>query len=209
MKGKKKRLSLQKKRVKKFKELTGRKRLSSEIKNLLNIFTPSQVVKGLSDSNKKTWGKRIASYKKLGGEINNISHTLLAFMTPKNVYKVLSQKQVREERERERSFPSMPKEEIPTPSTDRGIPTLGKCDYDHLPSNIKNLSHRSGDWLYECSAWNLREIDFDVVATDLGSYGSYANDYNNIEIARMFIRARGLPIKVVKIDLMHAKLEWE
>lgn len=122
------------KKLRKLKEMTGKKRLTYDQKKALHNFTAKQVSKHI-DVGSKTYARRLKAFEKLYGTADEQARYVLEYLTPKATAKKL---------------------EIEAIDPDDGLEeatfsevSLPKKTWNDLPTEFKKWSHKSGSYMYE------------------------------------------------------------
>lgn len=129
-----------------YKELSGKKRLSDVEKRALLKYTPKQVLKAQNLS-QKIYEKRLAAFRELvGRDINPAEYVDLRYLTPKQTVKRYEIEKTEEKTTEDQS--SEATEEFPDLFTSVQLPSFRWWD---IPSIIRSSAEerRSGGFLYE------------------------------------------------------------
>lgn len=131
--------------VEKYKELTGKMRISKKERAALKYTTPKQLAKERSKTKEqraKAQARRIKQYEKKYGKVDEKKAEMLYYSTPARVAKYTGDKL-----------------------------TLGWIEYHQFENWARNWQHTSGSWMYMYSAWD--GFDADQIIADGPSAGGF------------------------------------
>jgi len=162
------------KRVRKLRELTGKRRLTYDQKKALHNFTARQVAKHV-DAGSKTYNRRLKTFEKIYGTADEQTRYVLEYLTPKATAKKL---------------------EIEAIDPDDGLEeatfsevSLPKKTWNELPAAFKKWDHGSGSYMYENSAilW-LDNAALPIDMQKLFDEGDDGDDHTNRDFFKKFTK---------------------
>ena len=157
------------KRLRKFKELTGKKRLTYDQKKALHTFTAKQVARHV-DAGSKAYARRLKTFEKIYGPADEQARYVLEYLPTKSAAKKLEIEADLEE------------------AVFSNVSLPDKTWYE-LPSKFKKWSHSSGDYMYENSEilW-LDNAAMPIDMQDLFERGSDGDDHSNHDFFKTFTK---------------------
>lgn len=162
------------KKLRKFKDLTGKKRLSYDQKKALHNFTAKQVSKHI-DVGSKTYARRLKAFEKTYGTADEQARYVLEYLTPKATSKKL---------------------EIDAIDPDDGLEeatfsevSLPEKTWNDLPAEFKKWSHKSGSYMYENAdiLWLDNAADL-IDMQKLFDHGEDGDDHTNHDFFMKFTK---------------------
>lgn len=162
------------KKLRKFKELTGKKRLTYDQKKALHVFTARQVARHVN-AGSKTYTRRLKAFEKIYGPADEQTRYVLEYLAPKAAAKKL-----------EIEPPEIPDDDLEE-ATFSDVSLPGKT-WDDLPENFtRRWSHRSGSYMYENA--DILWLDSSASLIDmqrLFDHGEDGDDFTNHDFFEQF-----------------------
>lgn len=161
------------KKVRKLRELTGKKRLTYDQKKALHAFTAKQVAKRV-EVGSKTYARRLKAFEKIYGTADEQTRYVLEYLTPKATAKKLEIEAI----DTDDSLEEATFSEVSLP---------GKT-WNDLPENFtRRWSHRSGSYMYENA--EILWLDSSASLIDmqkLFDHGEDGDDFTNHDFFEQF-----------------------
>lgn len=158
------------KKLRKLKELTGKKRLTYDQKKALHNFTAGQVSKKI-DKGSKTYARRLKAFEKSYGTADEQTRYVLEYLTPKATAKKLELKKIEP--------PKVEPDDDLEEATFSEV-SLPKKTWNDLPADFKKWSHKSGSYMYDNSEilWLDNAAD-PIDMQKLFDHGEDGDDHTN------------------------------
>lgn len=157
------------KKIRKLRELTGKKRLTYDQKKALHNFTAKQVAKRV-DAGSKTYARRLKAFEKIYGPADEQARYTLEYLTPTSAAKKL---------ELEADLEEATFSEV----------SLPKKTWNELPAAFKKWDHGSGSYMYENSEilW-LDNAALPIDMQNLFDDGDDGDDHTNRDFFKKFTK---------------------
>lgn len=169
-------------KVARYKDFTGKKRISSAERKALDYFTVRRVSKGRV--NQRTYDRRLRQITRQYGNPSKEARELLQFATVGQVIKLLD---VRIDRtktvSKTTSAPRGATGATPVMKPDAAT-GYGDLNYDDLPNEIKKWARDNGSWLYNTKVY-ITPIDTDYLFGYPNAYGN--NSAMNAKALRLIL----------------------
>lgn len=175
-------------RIKSYKQLTGRQRISKEVREALKEFTPSEVIRS-QKIGQKTYARRLNTYREKYGNLDNDIERLLKYGTVSKVKRITEKKESPEKKGEITKKAKIKEERV----------KLGFIEYDDFPNTIKNWSHLQGNWLYNAEAW-YTNFDLDSIADKTIIYGDGSRDHDDFDFLIEVVQKKKPGVRLIEYE---------